>query len=199
MVRPVTRRRLLATAASAGSAAALGGAGIGFLSGAAAARTPPSPEQDERVLTFLLHLQRIEHAFYDQVADAGHLRGELAEYLDVTRRNEADHVQALVRTLGVADAAPPMRFAVDAAFRDEAAFAAKAIALEDAVVAALNGQVTNLTPGRLVQACAIASVEARHAAWIRDIAGSPPVASAADVPLDADAVTDALRGKGLWP
>ena len=68
MVRSVIRRRLLATAASAGSAAALGGAGTGLLSGAASARTPPSPEQDERVLTFLPHLQPIEHAVYDQGA-----------------------------------------------------------------------------------------------------------------------------------
>jgi hypothetical protein len=67
------------------------------------------------------------------------------------------------------------------------------------VVAAINGQVTNLTPERLLQACGIASVEARHAAWIRDIGKASPADSAADVGLDADAVTDVLRGQGLWP
>jgi hypothetical protein len=199
MFQSLSRRRLLVTAASAGSAAALGGAGIGILGGSAAARTPPSPEQDERVLTLLLRLQRIEHAFYDEAARIGALQGELAEYIDVTRANEADHVQALATALGVAAAASPMRFTGDAAFHDEAAFVAKAIALEDAVVAAINGQVTNLTPERLLQACGIASVEARHAAWIRDIGKASPADSAADVGLDADAVTDVLRGQGLWP
>jgi uncharacterized glyoxalase superfamily metalloenzyme YdcJ len=199
MFRPLSRRRLLVTAASAGSAAAIGGAGIGVLGGAAAARTPPSPEQDERVLTFLLRLQRIEHAFYDQAAEVGALQGELAEYLDVVRANEADHVEALATSLGVAAAASPMRFAADATFKQEAAFVAKAIALEDAVVAAINGQVTNLTPARLMELCGIASVDARHAAWIRDIGKAVPAESAADVGLDADAVTDILRSQGLWP
>ncbi len=49
----------------------MGGAGIGVLGAAAAGRTPPSPEQDRRVLSFLLRLQRIEHAFYDRAAPAG--------------------------------------------------------------------------------------------------------------------------------
>jgi hypothetical protein len=198
MFQSITRRKLLATAAGSTAAAAIGGAGIGVLSGAASARTPPSPEQDGRVLTFLLRLQRIEQAFYDQAAATGQLQGEVAEYIDVARTTEADHVKALASGLSVATTAPPVRFESTSPFKDEAAFVAKAIALEDAVVAAINGQVTNLTPERLMQVCAMASVEARQAAWIHDIGGTSPAASAADAPLDADAVTDRLRDEGLW-
>jgi Ferritin-like domain len=199
MFGSLTRRRLLVTAAGAAPAAALGGAGIGILGGAASARTPPSPEQDLRVLTFLLRLQRIERAFYDQAAATGQLQGELAEYIDVARSNEVAHVDALTQALGSVPAGPEIRFAAGPAFTEPGAFVGKAIALEDAVVAAINGQVTNLTPGRLAQACAIASVDARHAAWIRDIGRVAPIPAAEDEPLDADAATDLLRRQGLWP
>ena len=69
--------------------------------------------------------------------------------------------------------------------------------LEDAAVAALNGQITNLTPERLADACAIVSVDARHAAWIRDIGGMPPAAGATDAPLAAADVRTLLQGQGL--
>ena len=69
--------------------------------------------------------------------------------------------------------------------------------LEDAAVAALNGQITNLTPERLAAACAIVSVDARPAAWIRDIGGMPPAAGATDAPLAAADVRTLLQGQGL--
>ena len=69
--------------------------------------------------------------------------------------------------------------------------------LEDAAVAALNGQITNLTPERLAAACAIVSVDARHAAWIRDIGGMPPAAGATDAPLAAADVRALLQRQGF--
>jgi hypothetical protein len=86
---------------------------------------------------------------------------------------------------------------VDAVVRDPRRFVRTAAALEDAVVAAYNGQAANLTPERLADAATIVSVEARHAAWIRDIGGMPPAARATDAPLSADGVRAALRREGL--
>ena len=41
------------------------------------------------------------------------------------------------------------------------------------------------------------SVEARHAAWIRDIGGLPPAENTTDEPLTSDGVRAALRRVGL--
>ena len=43
----------------------------------------------------------------------------------------------------------------------------------------------------------IVSVEARQAAWIRDLAGVDPAPRAADPPRDAQDVLDGLRAEGL--
>jgi hypothetical protein len=187
---------MLVTAGGAVSAAALGGAAIGGL-GLASAHTAPSREQDLRILTFLLGLQRIERAFYAAARSAGNVQGDLAEYLELAASQEHDHVELLERTLGVRPAEPRLHFEVDNAFSSAATFIAKAVALEDTVVAAINGQVTNLTPERLPLAFGLVSVEARHAAWIRDIGHEPEGAPATDAPMDPDAVRNLLRREGL--
>jgi hypothetical protein len=196
LMRAFTRKKLLVTAAG-GTAAAAGGAGLGLLGGSAAARTPPSPEQDERILTFLLGLQRIEQAFYAEAVREGRLQGELAEYLQQVGMDEGAHIEALEGELATPGDPGDLHFSVGDAFRTPKAFVAKAAALEDAIVGAFNGQVTNLTPQRLERACAIVSVEARHSAWIRDIGGLSPASDATDAPLEPDAVRTALRDEGL--
>jgi hypothetical protein len=199
VVRSVlTRKRFLLAAGGSAAAAAAGGGAIGLAGGIADARTPPSAAQDREILTFLLSLQRIERAFYAGALSADRLRGEPAEFAAAAGGDEDQHVAALERALGIPAAAVPVRFSIGDAFRSPTAFAAKATVLEDAVVAACNGQVTNLTPERLAQVCSMVSVEARHAAWIRDIAGTPPAGEATDAPLAADAVRELLRDEGLW-
>jgi hypothetical protein len=63
-----------------------------------------------------------------------------------------------------------------------------AAALEDAVVAAYNGQAANLRPETLAKAATIVSVEARHAAWMRHLVGVQPAANAFDEAEGRDAV-----------
>jgi hypothetical protein len=194
--RSHSRRRFLLSAGGAVTAAAAGGAAVGGL-GVASARTPTSPEQDLRVLTFLLGIERISSAFYADARRAGHFQGELAEFIEVAGAQERHHVEALQKDLNTVSAVSEPRFDVGAALRSPAAFVRTATALEDATVAAYNGQATNLTPERLLQVCSIVSVEARHAAWIRDIGGLPPAEGATDAPLRADQVRDILRREGL--
>jgi hypothetical protein len=48
----------------------------------------------------------------------------------------------------------------------------------------------------LADAARIVAVEARHAAWIRDLAGADPAPKAADPPRSAAEVLAELRQKG---
>jgi hypothetical protein len=58
------------------------------------------------------------------------------------------------------------------------------VAFEDLAVAAYKYQAPRLqSPAYLAAAVAVHSVEARHAAWIRRLAGVLPAASAFDQPL----------------
>ena len=197
MLRTLTRKKFLLSAGGAVAAAAAGGAAMGGLGAIASARSAPSREQDLRILGFLLGLERIELAFYERALDAGALRGELAEFAGAALTHERDHVATLGTSLGAAEAASAVRFDIGDAFTDRRAFVAKAVALEDAAVAAFNGQITNLTAERLPAACAIVSVDARHAAWIRDIGNLPPAAGATDAPLTAPDVRTLLQSHGL--
>jgi rubrerythrin len=72
-----------------------------------------------------------------------------------------------------------------------------AVALEDTSIAAYNSQATNLTAGTLAAAAKIASVESRHGAWIRAIAGEVPASEATDSPMTEAQVRAALRKTGF--
>jgi hypothetical protein len=198
VVRPrpsLTRRKALVAGGAGAAAAALGGI---VAAGTPSARSAPSGSQDAEVLAFLLGVEHIESAFYAAASRSRALTGELAEYLATVREHERRHVAFLEQALG--SAAPAARaFTVDVAavVTDPRRFVRTAAALEDAVVAAYNGQAANLTPATLAKAVTIVSVEARHAAWIRDIGGLPPAESTTDVPLDTDGVRAALRRAGL--
>jgi Ferritin-like domain len=191
----VTRKRLLA--AGAGGALASAAAGGALAGRPGLARSAPSARQDVRVLEFVLGLERIEAAFYGAAQQAGALKGELAEYAEVVGGQEREHVAFLEKALNAGGAEPKLD--VDDVVRDERRFAATAIALEDAMVWAYNGQAANLTPQRLAQAATIASVEARHAAWIRDVAGEPPASRAVDPARTAAEVRRILRAQRLLP
>ena len=168
-----TRRATLVGGALAASAAALGGS-----TPAAGA----SASQDARILNFALFLEEIEAGFYAAARDRGKLHGELGEFATIVAGHERDHVAFLRDALGSkARKRPNLGFGN--AVTNEKRFVAAAITLEDTIVAAYNGQATNLSPSALGAAARIVSVEARHAGWIRAIAGKLP----ADKPTDAAA------------
>ena len=94
------------------------------------------------------------------------------------------------------NAGPPPRFAFGAAVRDREQFHRTAIKLEDIAIAGYNGQATNLTPGTLAAAATIVSVEARHASWIRTLAGEIAAPEAVDTPITAAQVTPVCTRSG---
>jgi hypothetical protein len=189
-----TRSQLLRRVAVAGGAVGAGGALAGTL--ARFASSAPSPAQDSRILNLVLLLEYVEAAFYAEAREKGALRGELRQFAKVVGAHEAQHVTFLKHALGRQARKPP-RLAFGDATTNPDAFVRAAITLEDTTVAAYNGQATNLTAGALAAAAKIVSVEARHAAWIRAIAGKVPAAEATDAPLTAARVLATLRKTGF--
>ena len=189
-----SREQFVKRALVAGGAVTAGGAVLGALPRLAS--SAPSPAQDVKILNLVLLLEYVESAFYAEARARGALRGELREFVRVVGAHEQQHLSALKGALGSkARKEPRLRFGN--ATTDPDAFVAAAIELEDTSVAAYNGQATNLTKPTLAVAAKIVSVEARHAAWIRAIAGKPPAADATDPSLTQAQVQAALQKTGF--
>ena len=187
-----SRRRFLRTTVV--GATALSGVA---LAGSRPARSEPrSPAQDRTILNFALLLEYLQAGFYREALSRDLLRGELREFAETVGANEDEHVSLLRGALGRHARGRPT-FQFDEVLRSSRAFARGALTLEDAGVAAYNGQAANLTKEALLPALRMVSVEGRHAAWIRDILGEDPAPLAADPGLSATAVTSKLRNAGL--
>jgi rubrerythrin len=139
----------------------------------------PSPAQDVEVLNFALLLEYLQAAFYREAAERASLGRELSQFVDVVAGHEQEHVDFLRETLGD-DAREAPTFDFGNATRTARRVTVTSVALEDLGVAAYNGQATNLTRDALAAAAQIVSVHARHAAWIRSIAGRTPASQATD-------------------
>jgi hypothetical protein len=156
-------------------AAGFGGAAIGgaALLGAwvepPASAGRPSSAQDARIWSALLLLEEAQAALYDAALRSRALGGELQQYARVVAPREHDHVALVRRKLG-AKARPAPRFDYREATASDARFKQAAIELEEAAVAAYIAQGANLTAAAVPDAARIVAVDARHAAWIRDIA-----------------------------
>ena len=149
-----------------------------------------------RILNLVLLLEELEAAFYADAEARGALRGELAEFARVVGEHEQAHVAFLRKALG-GQAEPKPSFDFGNTTADRERFAATAALLEDTAVAAYNGQAVNLTKPVLRAAATIVSVEARHAAWIRDIVGQPASPQATDTPATERKVRRTLARTGF--
>lgn len=189
-----TRRRFLtATVAATGVAVV----GTNLLDAAPAATAPRrSRALDRRILDFALLLEYVQAAFYRDGLKRAGLRGEFREFAQVAGGQDQDHAVLLRRALGDR-ARPEPKFAFGEATRTARRFIQTALLLEDTAVAAYNGQAANLTRASLPAALSIVSVEGRHAAWIRDLAGEEPAPLAADLGKSAGEVRAILRKAGL--
>ena len=170
---------------------ALGGAALLGLTAPAAQAQSSS---DIAILNFALTLEYLEAEFYTEAVEMGALEGELALFAEVVGRHERSHVRALRGALGRRAVAKP-RFNFRGTTESADTFAATAQVLEDTGVAAYKGQAPRIKANAVLQAAlAIHSVEARHAAWIRDINEDSPAPRAFDRPLSRTAVLRAVAG-----
>jgi hypothetical protein len=191
-----SRRRLLRIVLAGSGAVLVGGVSVDRLLGAVG--PTPSPQQDRQILNYALLLEYLQADFYSEALSHGRLRGELYEFAHVVGGHEAAHVTYVENALGTyARKRPTFHFGEKV--RQPRQFAATARALEDAGVAAYNGQAANLTTSALAAAVRIVSVEGRHAAWIRDIVGLEPAPHVADAGATPVQVTAELRSLGVLP
>lgn len=145
-----------------------GGAFMGALP--ALARAASIPASDIAILNFALTLEYLEAAFYaEAVASKALTDKDTARFASVVANHENSHVVALQKTLGTKAVAKP-KFDFKGTTSDQAKFRATADVLENTGVHAYLGQAGNIkSKAVLAAAASILPVEARHAAWIRDI------------------------------
>ena len=153
------------------------GVGIGAVAAGSAfagaipaiARGQAIPASDISILNFALTLEYLEAEFYALAVKNGKLTGETRRFATVVAQHEAVHVAFLKKVLGARAVARP-KFDFKGTTDEQATFQATAQTLEDTGVHAYLGQVANIkTKPVLIGAGRILPVEARHAAWIRDI------------------------------
>jgi hypothetical protein len=188
-----SRARFLAHAAVGAGAVATGISAVGARPRSAA--SAPTAAGDVRILNFLLVLEHVQERFYAAAGAAG-LSGEVASFAQTVGEHERLHLDALRTELG-RDARPAPDVDAGAAIGSADAFTSAALEIEETVAAAYIGQAANLTRDRIPAIARIVAVEARHAAWIRDIAGRLPAPNAADPAATAKQVMRTLRRTGL--
>src|SRR3954447_4445792 len=190
-----SRGRFLRTA-FAGGAVISGGAALGAGRRHAGAEASAAPHRDTEVLNLFLTLEYVQQAFYEQAVRSGRLTGPLREFAAAAAKQEAEHAAMLRKRLGRRADPRPTAGAGEALHSPEA-FQSTSVDLEEAVLATFVGEAPNLSRAAIVPVATLVSVEARQAAWIRDLAGVIPAPRAADPARNPSAVLDELRAKGL--
>jgi hypothetical protein len=117
------------------------------------------------------------------------------EFATTVGEQERDHVAFLTERLG-SDARPRPTLNFQGALSSPERFRDAAIELEEAALAGYIGQGANLTRDTITSVATLVSVEARQAAWVRDLAGVSPAPHAADPARKADRVLADLRKWG---
>ncbi|HEV2776676.1 MAG TPA: ferritin-like domain-containing protein [Solirubrobacteraceae bacterium] len=173
----------------------------GILSSAEAAisTTKKSAKNDVAILNYALTLEFLEAAFYEQaVANRAYGTSDaLRQFAEVVALHERKHVNFLRGALGSRAIKSPA-FDFGDTVTDTAKFAATAQVLEDTGVNAYLGQVGNIrAKGTLAAAATITTVEARHAAWIRNINGVLPAPASFDKRRSERSILKAVTDTGF--
>lgn len=190
------RRRFLSA-----SALLLGGAAAGTLVPETVFAQNGSVAQDIAVLNYALTLERLEADFYVrglQRFGASDFSGfgvaGLFDRLRDIRDHEVAHVatiQSVVESLG---GAPVVGGEFRFSYNDARSFLRVAQVLENTGVSAYTGAVALLrTPQILTASSTIATVEARHAAYLNFVNGDNPFPAATDTPRSPGDIVAAIQ------
>ncbi len=173
---------------------ATAGGALGLAALAAMPRSArAATDNDVAILNYALQLEYLQAAFYTEAERRGAIRGAAKEALDVIGPVERAHVRAYKKVLGSA-AGKPAFYDFRGTTEDPDSFLRTAVAFEDLAAAAYKGQAPLIdSPNVLAAAVAIHTVEARHAAWIRFLAGATPATAAFDKPLSKPQVLALVR------
>lgn len=182
----IDRRDLLRKGAIGAGGLVAGGAFFGVLSPAEARiSSRRSKSNDVKILQFAMTLELLEANFYRQ-ARANNVFGDDAQLERFTRTvsaHEDDHVTFLSNALGK-KRVKGLKFDFGNAVTDRNVYRTTAQVLEDTGVQAYLGQVANVSQRAVLRSAgSIATVEARHASWIRFLnGGGAPDAKEAALP-----------------
>ncbi len=170
----LSRRGLLAAAAAGAGALVLGRSEARAASGLSA--------NDVGILNYALVLEYLQASFYTEAEQSGALSGKTAQAATVVGATERAHVKAFQKLLGSKAVKRPL-FDFQGVTEAQQAFLKTAVAFEDLAVAAYKGQAPKLRSSAvLAAAVGIHSVEARHAAWMRELFGVTPAVNPFDKP-----------------
>ena len=144
-----------------------------------------SKANDIRIFQYGLNFEYLQATFYTETERAGTI-AEMARPKAVWAKtlgaHERAHVKIIRQVLGDAATRKP-RFDFRGNTESEGAFTRTAVAMEDLTTALLTGITPALHSRALVAAAfSLLTVEARHAAWARHLAGVIPVAGPFDEP-----------------
>ena len=197
----LTRRRLLRWSGAAGATLVIGGIALPNF-GITAAMAADLGEGDVGVLNYAYALEQLEAAFYTMVIDSPYagITEDETDWLTDIRDHEVAHRDFLAEALGE-DAIPALDVdfsAVD--FTDRHSVLSTAMTFEDLGVGAYNGAGKLIeNPDYLLAAGRIVSVEARHAAFIRDLLNMNSVAFAGPDVVDDNGLDVAYSPAEVLP
>ena len=197
----LTRGDALRRAVLGGGALMAGSALMGALPGSAVGAVGRASAGDVDILNFALTLEYLEAAFYAEAVSKGKISGEAMKFAKVVAKDEAAHVSFLKGALGSKAVKKPS-FDFKGTTAAQATFLQTAMALEDTGVSAYAGAAPMIVNKKTLSAAlSVHSVEARHAAWVRDIlgkGGNPlPSPSAFDAPRTKAQVLKIVTGTGF--
>jgi ferritin-like protein len=186
--------------------AVIGGGALAAALEMPALAQPRNTAKDIAILRFDLGLEYLQAAMYSEAERLGEVSPKTLEWSRVVGANERGHVRAIKGLLGP-DAIKSPSFNFRGVTEDDKVFTETAVAFEDLTAALLKTQAVQVDSREILAALAtLHSVEARHAAWIRHIAGVVPAADAFDEPTSkarvvrlvdsTNFVTSAPRTKG---
>lgn len=178
----LTRR----SAISAAALLTIGGVGINaVLADESFALATKSRGRDYDLLNFALSLEYLEADFYRAALKSAGLTGPLLELTRTVRDHENSHVRFITNALGRRKYVGRPKFKFGALVSNPTIFHQVAIKLEDTGVEAYSGAApTVFSPTVLAAAASILTVEARHAAAFRQLAGLNPAPDDFDLAIN---------------
>ncbi len=203
-----------------GSAKLLGGGALALGLGAAPAFAKGNEDHDDKkhgkngngvsdvdILNYALVLERLEYEFYRRYLDrysenqiegaaifdgfGNKVRSKIYENLVRIRNHEQTHVKTLVAVIKSLGGEPVGDSEYDFGVNSVKSFVATAQALEDTGVMAYDGAIAYIDKAGLQTASAtIATVEARHASYLRLLNGEVPFPAPFDKPKSPQQVCE---------
>jgi hypothetical protein len=170
-----------------GAACAVGGGLFAVRAAGAAERLSAN---DAAILRYDLQLEYLQAQMYTEALRLGRLSGPIRQAAGVVGAHEWAHAAAIRGILGPRRAVERAAFDYRGVTSDAAAFLKTAVAFEDLTAALLKWQAVRLDSANVLAAAAsVHSVEARHAAWLRRLAGYEPVFDAFDAAASQPAMS----------